>query len=35
VLTYDGSATATLVITRNGTTQNCTIVLPHGRPRCQ
>jgi hypothetical protein len=35
VLTYYGSATATLVITRNGTTQNCTIVLPHGRPRCQ
>ncbi|HYW07684.1 MAG TPA: hypothetical protein VE913_12050 [Longimicrobium sp.] len=35
VVTYDGSATARLVITRDGTTRNCTLPLPHGRPNCQ
>ncbi len=34
VVTYDGSATAKLVITQDGTTKNCTIALPHGRPNC-
>jgi hypothetical protein len=34
VLTYDGTATAKLVITENGTTKNCTIALPRGRPSC-
>jgi hypothetical protein len=35
VLTYDGSATARLVITENGTTRNCAVALPRGRPVCQ
>jgi hypothetical protein len=35
VLTYDGSATATLVITRNGETKTCSVPLPMGRPVCQ
>jgi hypothetical protein len=35
VLTYDGSATARLVITENGTTRTCTVALPRGRPVCQ
>lgn len=35
VLTYDGSATAKLVITEDGTTRNCTVALPRGRPVCQ
>ena len=34
VITYDGSSTATLVITQDGTTKNCTLPLPHGRPTC-
>jgi hypothetical protein len=34
VITYDGSATAKVVITTNGTTQNCTLPLPRGRPSC-
>ena len=34
VVTYDGSATAKLVITENGVTKNCTLPLPHGRPIC-
>jgi hypothetical protein len=34
VVTYDGSATAKLVITQDGTTKNCTIALPRGRPVC-
>jgi hypothetical protein len=34
VITYDGSATAKVVITMNGTTQNCTLPLPHGRLSC-
>lgn len=34
VVTYDGSATAKVVITQNGTTQNCTLPLPHGHLSC-
>lgn len=34
VVTYNGSAEATLVITRDGETRTCTIPLPHGRPTC-
>jgi hypothetical protein len=35
VITFDGSATARLVITQDGVTRNCTVPLPHGRPVCQ
>ncbi|MFL5562524.1 MAG: hypothetical protein ACJ79K_13715 [Gemmatimonadaceae bacterium] len=35
VITFDGSAVAKLVVTQDGTTKNCTIALPHGRPACQ
>lgn len=35
VITYDGSGTAKVVITHDGTTQNCTLPLPHGRLSCQ
>ena len=35
VITYDGSATAKVVITHDGATQNCTLPLPHGRLTCQ
>ena len=34
VITYDGSATAKLEITKDGTTTTCTMALPHGRPNC-
>jgi hypothetical protein len=34
VITYDGSSTATLVITQDGATKNCTLPLPFGRPNC-
>lgn len=34
VVTYDGSATAKVVITTNGTTQSCTRPLPRGRLSC-
>jgi hypothetical protein len=34
VITYDGSDTAKIVITTNGTTQNCTRPLPRGRLSC-
>jgi len=34
-LTYDGSATATLVITRDGETKTCSVPLPMGRPVCR
>ena len=34
VITYDGSATAKVVITENGTTKNCTRPLPRGRLTC-
>jgi hypothetical protein len=35
VITYDGSATAQVVITHDGVTKNCTKPLPHGRLTCQ
>ena len=35
VISYDGSDTAKVVITHDGTTQNCTLPLPHGRLACQ
>lgn len=35
VITYNGSATATLVITHDGTTKTCSLPLPMGRPSCQ
>jgi hypothetical protein len=35
VVTYDGSATAVLVITQDGTTKNCSLPLPRGRLVCQ
>jgi hypothetical protein len=35
VVTYDGSATAKVVITQDGTTQNCTLPLPRGHLTCQ
>jgi hypothetical protein len=34
VVTFDGSNTATVVVTRDGTTQNCTLPLPRGRLSC-
>ncbi len=35
VVTYNGSATATLVITHDGTSKTCSLPLPSGRPSCQ
>lgn len=34
VITYDGSSTATLVITTDGTTKTCKLPLPRGIPSC-
>jgi len=34
VITFDGSATAKVVITQDGVTKNCTKPLPHGRLTC-
>ena len=34
VITYDGSDTATLVITTDGTTKTCKLPLPRGVPSC-
>lgn len=34
VITYNGSATASITITQDGTTKTCTLPLPHGRPDC-
>ncbi len=34
VITFDGSATAKVVITQDGVTKNCTKPLPHGRLSC-
>jgi hypothetical protein len=34
VITYDGSATAKISITKDGTTKQCTLALPRGRPVC-
>jgi hypothetical protein len=33
-ITYDGSATAKVVIEKDGVTQNCTLPLPHGSLTC-
>lgn len=33
-VTYDGSATAKVTITADGTTKSCTLALPRGRPNC-
>lgn len=35
VITYNGTSSATLVITHDGTTKTCTLPLPMGRPTCQ
>ena len=35
VITYNGTNSATVVITQDGTTRNCTLPLPHGRLTCQ
>jgi hypothetical protein len=35
VVTYDGTANAKVVITVDGTVQNCTLPLPHGKLVCQ
>jgi len=35
VITYNGSATANITITQDGTTKTCTLPLPHGMPVCQ
>lgn len=34
VIEYDGSATAKVTITQDGTTKTCTMSLPGGRPNC-
>jgi len=34
VVTYDGSATAKIVITQNDSTRNCTKALPRGPLTC-
>jgi hypothetical protein len=34
VVAYNGTATATLTITQDGTTKTCTLPLPHGKPVC-
>ena len=34
VITYDGSATAKIVITQDGTTKTCSLPLPRGMPTC-
>ncbi len=35
VITYNGTNTATVVITQDGQTKNCTLPLPRGRLTCQ
>jgi hypothetical protein len=35
VVTYDGTATASVVITQDGTAKTCTLPLPRGRLTCQ
>jgi hypothetical protein len=35
VVTYDGSDTAKIVITQDGTSKNCTMPLPRGRISCE
>lgn len=33
-ITYNGTATATIVIVQDGVSKTCTVALPHGRPSC-
>lgn len=35
VITFNGTATATLVLTQDGTSKTCSLPLPVGRPTCQ
>jgi hypothetical protein len=35
VITFNGTAPATVVITKDGVVQNCTLAMPHGRLSCQ
>lgn len=35
VITYNGTASAAVTITQDGTTKTCTLPLPHGRLSCQ
>lgn len=35
VITFNGTATASLVITQDGTTKTCSLPLPVGRPSCE
>ena len=35
VVTYDGSSTANVIITQDGTTKTCTLSLPRGRLACE
>jgi hypothetical protein len=35
IVTYDGTATATVVITQDGVAKNCTLPLPRGQLTCQ
>jgi hypothetical protein len=35
VVTFNGSSTAIVVITKDGQTRNCTLPLPRGRPVCE
>lgn len=34
VITFNGTSTASITITENGSTKTCTLPLPHGRPNC-
>lgn len=34
VITFNGTSTASIVITENGTSKTCTLPLPHGHPNC-
>jgi hypothetical protein len=34
VITFNGTSTASITITENGSTKTCTLPLPHGRPSC-
>jgi len=35
VITFNGTAPATVVITKDGVTKNCTLAMPHGKLSCQ
>ena len=35
VITYDGTSTARILVTQDGTTKACTLPLPFGRPTCE